>query len=190
MPMQQVPPLEDTVRRRLRSIRQARGWTIEDLARRSNIGPSTISRLETGQRRLAIDQLVLLARALETTVDELLTDDSDDDVVIRPQRDQADGATFWMLTRQNDPSGKVVAKVRTPARKTPPEPRVHPGHDWFYVLDGTVRLILGEREFLVEAGQAASFDTMTPHSITGYGKAAEILTILDHHGERVHLHPR
>lgn len=188
MLMQHEHALEATARSRLRSIRQSRGWTIEELAHRSNIGPSTISRLETGQRRLALDQLVLLARALDTTVDALLAEDSGNDVVIRPQRDEANGATFWMLTPQNDPSGKVVAKMRTPARKSPPEPRVHPGHDWFYVLEGTVRLRLGDREFLVETGQAASFDTMTPHSINGHGKAAEILTILDHHGERVHLH--
>ena len=68
-----------------------------------------------------------------------------------------------------------------------PEPRVHPGRDWFYVLDGTVRLRLGDREILVEAGQAASFDTMTPHSMVGHGGGAEVLTILDHHGERAHL---
>jgi transcriptional regulator with XRE-family HTH domain len=187
MPMQHDGSLEDTARRRLRSIRQSRGWTIEELARRSNVGPSTISRLETGRRRLAIDLLVPLARALDTTVDALLVDDVDEDVVIRPQRDTANGTTFWMLTRQNDPSGKVVAKVRMPSAATAPEPRVHPGHDWFYVIEGTVRLRLGERELLVESGQAASFDTMTPHSISGYRGPAEILTILDHHGERSHL---
>lgn len=185
--MQHDDSLEATARHRLRSMRQARRWTIEDLARRSNIGPSTISRLETGQRRLAVDLLVPLARALGTSVDALLVEATDDDVVIRPQRDTANGATFWMLTPHDDPSGNVVAKVRMPARKKAPEQRVHPGHDWFYVLDGTILLRLGERELLIETGQAASFDTMTPHSLSGYGGPAEILTILDHHGQREHL---
>lgn len=188
MPMTHEDSLEDTVRRRLRTLRQARGWTIEELARRADMGPSTISRLETGRRRLAIDHLVTLARALDTTVDELLVADEDDDVVIRPMRDEANGQTFWLLTRPDDPSGRVVAKMRTPARKRPPEPRVHPGRDWFYVLEGTVRLQLGSREILVKAGQAAGFNTMTPHSMTGHGGPAELLTILDHHGERAHLH--
>jgi uncharacterized cupin superfamily protein len=65
---------------------------------------------------------------------------------------------------------------------------VHPGRDWFYVLAGTVRLVLGGREHLVTAGEAAEFDTMTPHVIVGHGGAAEILTIFDRHGERAHLH--
>lgn len=79
--------------------------------------------------------------------------------------------------------------MRTPARERLPETRVHPGRDWFYVLDGTVRLKLGDREVLVEAGQAASFDTMTPHSMVGHGGPAELLTILDHHGERTSTKP-
>jgi transcriptional regulator with XRE-family HTH domain len=182
--------IESTARRRLRSLRTARGWSIDELARRSHIGSSTISRLETGHRRLALDQLVTLARALDTTIDELLVDEqSEDDVIIRPIRDAAHGATYWLLTRHDDPTGRVVAKMRLPASRRPLEPRVHPGRDWLYVLSGTVRLVLGDREHLIEVGQAAEFDTMTPHWMVGYGKAAEILTIFDRHGERAHLRP-
>ena len=83
--------LEDTARRRLRALRQARGWTLDDLAARAHVGASTISRMETGQRRLAVDQLVTLARALGVTLDDLLADDDGDDVVIRPTP-RGDGA--------------------------------------------------------------------------------------------------
>lgn len=180
--------LESVARRRLRSLRAARGWTLDELSRRSDIGASTISRIETGHRRLAIDHLAALARALETTVDEILAEEAGDDVVIRPTSgSSADGVLFWPLTRPNDPSGRTVAKMRIPASKRPPEPRVHPGRDWFYVLSGTARLLLGEREHLVEAGQAAEFDTMTPHWIAGFGGPVEVLTIFDHHGEQAHL---
>lgn len=179
--------IEDVARRRLRSLRVARGWTLDNLARRSNIGASTISRIETGHRRLAIDNLAALARALETTVDELLADDSDEDIVIRPTRSKAgNGGLLWQLTRAHDPSGRVVAKMRIPARKRP-EPQVHPGRDWFYVLEGTARLLIGEREHLVESGQAAEFNTMTPHWIVGHGGPVEILTIFDRDGEHAHL---
>jgi transcriptional regulator with XRE-family HTH domain len=182
--------IEDIARRRLRSLRLARGWSLDQLARRSNIGASTISRLETGHRRLAVDQLADLARALETTVDQLIGEDDADDVVIRPTRTRdGNGAVHWPLTRQHDPSGRVVAKMRIPASKKQPDPRVHPGRDWFYVLEGTARLILGEREHLVQPGQAAEFNTMTPHWIAGYGGPVEILTIFDRHGEEAHLRP-
>jgi len=180
--------VEDVARSRIRSLRLARGWTLADLAERSNIGVSTISRIETGHRRLAIDHLADLARALETTVDELLADDSGDDVVIRPTRAWAGDAVEWRLSRPHDPSGRVVSKLRIPAAKGRPTPQVHPGRDWFYVLEGTARLLLGEREVLVEEGQAAEFDTMTPHWIGGHGGPVEVLTIFDSAGEHAHLH--
>lgn len=180
--------IEDVARRRLRSLRLARGWTLDELARRSNIGASTISRIETGHRRLAIDNLADLVKALETTVDEVLADDSEDDVVIRPTRCAlGNGAVHWPLTRRHDPSGRTVAKMRIPASKKRPEPQIHPGRDWFYVLEGTARLLLGEREQLVEAGQAAEFNTMTPHWIAGHAGPVEILIIFDRHGEDAHL---
>lgn len=160
---------------------------MDELARRSSIGASTISRIETGRRRLAIDNLADLARALETTVDEILGDDSDDEVVIRPTRAVCNGAVHWPLTRLHDPSGRSVAKMRIPASKKRPEPQIHPGRDWFYVLEGTARLLLGERQHLVEAGQAAEFNTMTPHWIAGHGGPVEILMIFDRHGEQAHL---
>lgn len=180
--------LEDVARRRLRSLRVARGWTLDELARRSNIGASTISRIETGRRRLAIDNLAALASALEATVDEILGDDNHDDVVIRPTRsNQRNGAVHWPLTRLHDPSGRAVAKMRIPATTARPAPQIHPGRDWFYVLEGTARLLLGEREHLIDVGEAAEFDTMTPHWIAGYGGPVEILSIFDRHGEQAHL---
>lgn len=125
--MTQSDSLEGVARRRLRSLRQARGWSLEELGRRAGIGPSTLSRLETGQRRMALDHLVLLARVLDTTVDELLIEGDDEDVVIRARRDSAGGSTFWLLTPPDDTSGRVVVKMRLPARERLPETRVHPG---------------------------------------------------------------
>lgn len=181
--------VEEIARQRLRTLRQARGWTLDELAARANVSASTISRIETGRRRLALDQLVTLSRALGMTVDDLLADDDGNNVVIRPTP-SGDGGAVWMLSRRDDPSGRVVAKMRLPASTAAePERQVHPGHDWFYVLDGTVRLVLGGREHVVATGEAASFSTMTPHSMAGLGGPADILTIFDHHGERAHLDP-
>jgi transcriptional regulator with XRE-family HTH domain len=187
LPMTQED-LEAVTRRRLRSLRLARGWSLDELAKRAHIGASTISRIETGHRRIALDQLVTLARALGTTVDELLDERPDDDVVIKPAREVVDGVTHWLLTRPDDPLGRIVTKTRFPGRRKL-TPRVHPGREWLYVLHGTARLLLGDREHLVQAGEAAEFDTMVPHLIMGHGGPVEVLSIFDRHGERAHLQP-
>lgn len=179
--------LDAVIRARIRGLRLARGWSLDALASRCRLSPSTLSRIETGQRRISLDQLVPIAQALGTTLDELVDSAEDEDVVIRPQRDGGHGQTVWLLSRPDGPQGLTVAKMRLTRRRPAGPLGVHPGRDWFTVLSGTVRLYLGERIILVEAGQAAQFTTMTPHAICADDGPAEILTILDHAGHRAHL---
>jgi len=189
--MTQESDLDSLVRQRIRGLRVARGWSLDDLAARCYLSPSTLSRIETGHRRIGLDQLSSIARALGTTLDQLVESVADDDVVIRPQRDEGRGVTTWMLSREPGPHGVTVAKMRItrppPARGT--ELKVHPGQDWFTVLSGTMVLLLGERTIMVEAGQAAEFSTMIPHAFGAHGGPAEVLGIFDHDGQRTHLRP-
>ena len=188
--MTQELDLDRLIRQRIRGLRLARGWSLDTLAARCFLSPSTLSRIETGHRRISLDQLVPIARALGTSLDQLVESAGDDDVVIRPQRDEVRGMTTWMLSRERAPHGVTVAKMRITASTLPGgEVGVHPGRDWFTVLSGTARLLLGDRVILVEAGQAAEFSTMIPHAIAAHGGPVEILVILDHDGERSHLGP-
>lgn len=185
--MTQGADLDAVIRARIRGLRQARGWSLDALAARCHVSASTLSRIETGHRRISLDQLVPIARALGSSLDQLVESPDDDDVVIRPRRDHAHGMTTWLLSRENGEQGMTVAKMRLTARRPPAELGVHPGRDWFTVLSGTARLHLGSRLILVETGQAAQFSTMTPHAITAHDGPVEILTILDRDGQRAHL---
>jgi transcriptional regulator with XRE-family HTH domain len=187
--MKQEVPLDAVIRQRIRGLRLARGWSLDVLAARCYLSPSTLSRIETGHRRIALDQLVPIARALGTTLDQLVESTDDDDVVIRPQPEHTLGRTTWLLSRERALQGVTVAKMRiTPEQPAPSELQVHPGREWFTVLSGTVCLQLGERTILVQPGDAAEFSTMTPHTISAHDGPVELLTIFDHDGERAHLH--
>ena len=187
LPMSQEAELDAVIRARLRGLRLAHGWSLDALAARCNLSASTLSRLETGHRRISLDQLVPLARALGTTLDQLVESGVDEDVVIRPRRDRGHGVTTWVLSRDDAPQGMAVVKMRITARRPHARLGVHPGHDWFTVLSGTARLHLGERVVLVESGQAAQFSTMTPHAITAHDGPVEVLVIFDRDGQRAHL---
>lgn len=189
--MTQDGELDALVRQRIRGLRAARGWSLDDLSARCYLSPSTLSRIETGHRRISLDQLSTIARALGATLDQLVESATDADVVIRPQRDEARGRTTWVLSRESGPRGVTVAKMRL----TGPAPvlgatelKVHPGRDWFTVLSGTLVLLLGDRTILVQAGEAAEFSTMVPHAFGALDGPVEILGILDHDGQRTHLH--
>ncbi len=178
--------IEQVVRTRLRSLRQTLGLSLDELATRSNLSASTISRIETGKRTISLDVLLPLAGALQVGLEALLDVQSDDDVVIRPTLSRAGERMTWTLSR---PTGNTVAiKVRFEPTGRSPEQRVHPGHDWFFVLEGRVLLRLGEREIVVEAGEAAEFATMTPHAIEAVGGPAEVIMIFDRDGQRAHVH--
>jgi transcriptional regulator with XRE-family HTH domain len=190
--MTQESDVDVLIRQRIRGLRLARGWSLDTLAARCYLSPSTLSRIETGHRRIALDQLVPIAQALGTTLDQLVESADDGDVVIRPQHDHARGMSTWTLTRERGPHGVTVAKMRITAAEDPVDAAdlgVHPGRDWFTVLSGTARLQLGDRTILVETGDAAEFSTMVPHAIRAHQGPVEILIILDHDGERVHLRP-
>lgn len=176
------------VRSRLRALRTSAGLSLDDVARRAHLSASTVSRIETGHRTLGLDVLVPLARALSVSLDDLLDTTTSDDVVIRPQPSRWDKATVWQLTRPGSPFAAI--KMRIEPTRTRPEQRVHPGHDWLFVLSGRVELLLGERHIEIAAGEAAEFATMTPHAVAALGGPADVLMVLDPHGRTAHAEAR
>jgi transcriptional regulator with XRE-family HTH domain len=185
--MAEMNDVERLVRTRLRSLRSTLGLSLDDVAARTNLSASTISRIETGNRTISLDVLVPLARALQVELDALLDANDHDDVVIRPSPGAtSNGVTTWMLSR---PTGNTIAmKMRLEPTRVRPEQRVHPGHDWFAVTEGRVQLLLGDREITVDTGEAAEFATMTPHAIMATEGPAELIMIFDRDGQRAHVH--
>ncbi|MEO1063977.1 MAG: XRE family transcriptional regulator [Actinomycetota bacterium] len=178
--------IDQVVRSRLRTLRTSLGYSLQDLAGRTNLSPSTISRIETGKRAISLDVLVPLARAFHVSVDSLLEGEDDADVVIRPSPTRSHGWTIWALSQ---PGSRMVAiKARLEPTSEPPTQQVHPGHDWFVVVAGRVRLLLGDREIVVETGEAAEFATMTPHAIEAVDGPAEVVMVFDRDGQRAHVH--
>lgn len=184
--MGEIVEIEELVRARLRSLRQTLGLSLDAVAERTHLSASTISRVETGRRTISLDVLVPLARALHVDLDVLLDVRQDEDVVIRPVASVAGAHTTWMLSR---PTGNTIAmKMRVLPSDGPVDQRVHPGHDWFCVLEGRIRLLLGDRKIVVETGEAAEFTTMTPHAIQAIDAPAELIMIVDRDGQRAHVH--
>jgi transcriptional regulator with XRE-family HTH domain len=177
--------LDSLVRKRIRALRVAQGWSLEELASRARISPSSLSRIENGQRRLALDQLATLARALDTSLDQLVETDTDD-VIANPMIDGAHGRMRWPV--KADPGMSVVRqRITDPPPDNPSRLRAHPGREWLVVLSGTAVLLLGNRRFRVETNQAAEFPTMLPHAIGAEGGPCEIMGIFDRDARRGHL---
>jgi transcriptional regulator with XRE-family HTH domain len=179
----------DAVGARLKELRQRRDITLNELAEETGISTSTLSRLEAGLRRPTLEQLLPLARCYGVTLDELVDAPATGDprVNLRPLPTK-DGRTIIPLSRR--PGGIQAYKFILPAGTAGEEPelRTHEGYDWAFVLTGRLRLVLGEHDLILEPGEAAEFDTRTPHwfGATSAGPV-EFLSLVGKQGERAHL---
>jgi len=183
--------IDERVRRRLRELRLEQGLTLQQVSERANIDISMLSRLESGKRRLALDHIPGLAAALRVSADDLLGSAPASDPRVRGEPITRDGLTMWPLTNRAA-GGLRTFKIRITSRRRRPPPRtelrVHEGHDWMYVLDGRMRLILGEQDLIVEPGEAVEFSTNTPHWFGSIDGPVELIAVFGAHGERTHLH--
>jgi transcriptional regulator with XRE-family HTH domain len=177
---------------RLRALRQGRETTLAALSEATGISVSTLSRLESGQRRPNLELLLPLARAFQVPLDELVGAPPTGDPRIHPRPITARGMTILPLSRR--PGGIQAYKHIIPAgrgRREPDELRAHEGYEWLYVLSGRLRLVLGEHDVVLPAGEAAEFDTRVPHWFGGAdAQPVEFLSLFGPQGERMHVRAR
>lgn len=178
-----------TVGPRLRALRRQRDTTLAALAEATGISVSTLSRLESGQRRPTLELLLPLARAHGVPIDELVGAPPTGDPRVHMRPVSRDGMTLIPLTRR--PGGVQAYKLIIPVRRGSPEPQTHEGNEWLYVLDGQLRLVLGDQDLVLRPGEAAEFDTRVPHWFgSAGGRPVELLSLFGRQGERAHLRAR
>jgi len=172
---------------RLRTLRRQRETTLADLSVATGISVSTLSRLESGQRRPTLELLLPLARVYAVHMDDLVGAPPTGDPRVHLRPVTRHGMTMLPLTRR---AGGIQAyKMLIPARHPAgDEPKTHEGYEWLYVLDGHLRLVLGDRDLVLSPGEAAEFDTRIGH---WFGSAdatpVEVLVLFGRQGERAHL---
>jgi transcriptional regulator with XRE-family HTH domain len=176
---------------RLRALRKRRETTLADLSATTGISVSTLSRLESGARRPTLELLLPLARAHGVTLDELVGAPPTGDPRIHLRPVTRHGMTMVPLTRR--PGGIQAYKLVIPAGDDRREPdlQTHDGYEWIYVLNGRLRLILGDHDLALWPGEAAEFDTRVPHWFGGADRdAVEFLSLFGKQGERAHFRAR
>lgn len=174
----------DQVGVRLNRLRTQRHLSLTDVAAATGISKSTLSRLETGQRRPTLELLLALSHTYRVPLDDLVAAPEEGDPRLRLKPNRVRGRTVIPLTRQ--PGGVQAWKIIVPTSNAVPEPRSHDGHEWIYVLSGRLRFVLGDQDLLLGPGDVASFETGEPHWFGSTGdQPAEIISIFGRPGERM-----
>ncbi len=176
---------------RLRELRRSRSWTLVQLSEATGISVSTLSRLESGQRRPTLELLLPLAAAHQVALDELVGAPQTGDPRIHAKAETMGGITMLPLSRR--PGGVRAYKQIFPPHWPggDPQQQSHEGFEWLYVLSGRLRLLLGDADLVLLPGEAAEFDTRVPHW-TGNpsGRPTEVLALFGPQGERMHVRAR
>ena len=174
---------------RLRQAQQMKNITLDELAKATGISKSTLSRLESGQRKPSLELLLPIVAALAVPLDEIVTSPRIEDPRIPQKSSRADGRTLTPLSNHH---GEPQAyKMTIPATDRTAVLRTHEGYEWIYVLSGRLRLVLGEHDIVMAAGEAAEFDTKNPHWFGAAGTGpVELLSMFGKQGERIHLRAR
>ncbi|WP_327093445.1 XRE family transcriptional regulator [Nocardia vinacea] len=178
----------DAVGPRLRALRRQRETTLADLSTETGISVSTLSRLESGARRPTLELLLPLAKAHGVTLDELVDAPPTGDPRIHLRPITRHGMTMLPLTRRAGGIQAYKMVIPPDGRRREPDPQTHEGYEWLYVLNGRLRLILGEHDIILTPGEAAEFDTRVPHWFgAADNEPAEFLSLFGKQGERAHI---
>jgi transcriptional regulator with XRE-family HTH domain len=161
---------------RVRELRRAKDWTLEQAATQAGLARSTLSKIENGQMSPTYDALKKLAQGLGISVPQLFTPPSQDQVngrmaVTRSGEGQAHATTTY--------EHELLAGALTRKAMLPYRARIrarsfdefdswvrHDGEEFLYVLTGVVHLLT---EFYapveLKRGDSAYYDAAMGHNV-------------------------
>lgn len=174
-----------------RAIRRRLNLTLGQVAERVGLSSGHLSRYERGDKSLSIAALMRLAKALNTSVSALLGESGDDDVlhVVRAGErkiQRAAGAEgnyeFSPLSRSDGRAAANAFIVQLNKRATVGKEVFHEGHEMFFVLSGSVEIVLGSRPMRLRKGDFAEFPGLVRHQIRGLEEETSILVVVTGEG--------
>jgi transcriptional regulator with XRE-family HTH domain len=169
---------------RLRAIRLRQGVGLRELARRLDLSPSSISQIETGKIRPSVRTLYALASEFGVTVDEVLFNELPlpgdgaspsarglSPTVSEPAIALNSGVKWERLMSWADEDVEFIEATYAPGGASSPDDSFvrHHGHEFGYVLSGTLRVVVGFDEFVLEPGDSITFPSSTPHRLSNDG---------------------
>lgn len=174
---------------RIRRLREGKDLSLAELSRLTDISKSTLSRLESGQRKPSLELLLPIAAALAVPIDEIVAAPRILDPRLPQKPRHAGGRVIVPLSKtQGEPK---AYKLIIPETESEPFPRTHAGYEWLYVLSGRLRLVLGDYDVVLGPGEVAEFDTLHPHWFGSTGRGSvEVLSLFGGQGERIHIKAR
>jgi transcriptional regulator with XRE-family HTH domain len=180
---------------RVRELRRLQGLTTRELAERANVSASMVSQIETGNTSPSVVSLRRIAAGLDVPLAEFFLDGRVEqrqpasagdgrahgassgsrrgvvEIVRQDQRKrlQFPGSHMYELLTPNLRWDIEFLLVELEPGHPPVESMAHPGQECALVLAGTMHIIAGNEEYVLEAGDSIALDSSVPHRIENRG---------------------
>lgn len=180
-----------TIGLRIRKLRQQQHRTLDSVANQAAISRSMLSKIETGATMPAVATLGRLSAALGVSTSTLL-DEPGDSTTVHLTRARMESAPFVktdkgysFFTFASQRLSKSIQPFLFVARKdeVTPHPLSHPGEQFIYVLEGSMRYRVGSVEYALYPGDSLFFDSDEAHDFQPISDEVRFLGVFSEHHE-------
>jgi len=179
---------EAKIGKRIRKIRKLRGLTLRQLAESSGFTQGYLSKVENADKSPPVSTLIRLARVLEVSISDLFGEAETRNPISLVRKDERremarPGSEFgyYYETLAYSFAGRRMDPyiLNIPPGLKESENFSHEGEEMIFVLKGSFKFFVGEREIILREGDCLYFDSSIPHHGVPPGrKEVKLLVVL------------
>lgn len=166
---------------RLRNLRELYGLSLRDMAERTELSAAYLSQMENGKALPSLKVLQKLGDSFGKSIAYFFeADQSEEPVLLFPREEQTELTSQGGLRHIRILTPGVQLEINPvevrlePGNIAEAEPSTHDGWEYVYVVEGQMRLHLGERTVDVRKGDGIAFKCSIPHMAENTGEATAI----------------
>jgi transcriptional regulator with XRE-family HTH domain len=166
-------PLVKSIGERIKALRTEQRMTLAELGRKANLSTSYLSQIERDKTTPSLSTLTLIAKSLNVGLRYFFEAEADEVHVVRAES-QDELALDSPITRQymtpEAGSNKLeVCRVMLQPHTSPEQLVPYPGEGFIFVLAGKLNIVVGNEQFVLDAGDSIHYDALQPHCWTNEG---------------------
>ena len=178
---------------KIKSLREEKGLSREELARQSGIGIEQIERIESNIDLPSLAPLIKIARVLGVRLATFLDEEEEKGPVVCRKDESLNSIEFSNNAIQSRKHMIYHSLSRSKADRHM-EPFIidvmptddtdfvlstHEGQEFILVMEGTMEITHGRNNYIINEGDSIYYDSIVPHHVHGYkGQAAKILAVI------------
>lgn len=170
--------------KKIRELRKSKNFSIIDLSKESGLSTGLISQIERNMVVPSIKVMWKIANVLEVNIGYFFDEDDEnieEKIVVRKDHRKSintnDSTKSYelLMPNLNNKSIEFILITLNKETKINKELVSHKGEECGYIIEGKMKIILENKEYILEKGDSFYFDSKIPHVYENYGDETCVL---------------